>query len=285
MLHVNTVALLCCAMLISDAWSSQTAIGFTTTIPVSDNATSLDVLLDQAGSTLGYSLLRLSQFWNLADRNRPVRGSGDVLSIAVALPDGSAAPLTDAKGLPFAFNASTDDVDTVATGINVSAAGRSASLFLTIIRLQNVSSAQDASFSTFFGANFVTSEADPVIMAMVEAFNASYGSALDRAALLQQFGIESVSVTQVILSNSTANNKDDDSGLPTGVIVAIVGGVVAVAMLALAYFARKRKMADDEAFTAKYGSPVRDGQSPLLKHFRTIDEHGKPQKSIQQKEF
>ncbi len=264
------------ALAIAQGSASQAAFGFEAVLPaVGTNLTALNVLLNRdSGATLGFALLRLAVYWDLASRNRQ-SPDGTILSIAVGLPGGAVAALTDQRGLPFAFNASTAYVAAVAAGLNVSAAAQSAMLFFTVVRL--IDTTLDGTYGAFFTSRFVTGPSDAAVQAMLVAFNTSYGAPGDAAALQRQFGISLVWPRTLLLSNDTRTTVSDanGTGLPSSVIIAIVAGSVAMGVLTLGYLARKRKMADDEAFAAKYGRPLQDGQSPLLKHYQNLEGHGR----------
>lgn len=284
---MRLLGVLIAALAVANCAASEPAAGFVTVLPLGQpNMSALDVLLDRSaaagGGTLGDALLRLSMFWRLADHNRQFASAGgSVLSLALAAPGGVAAPLTDKQGLPFTFNATTDFATTVAAGINVSNTNQIATFFVTIVRLLNASNAGGV-YASYFTSSFATSAADDAIQSLLTSFAAAYGAPTDRPALHQQFGLERVTAQTMALSNYTGGGSDGGSGLPTGVIVGIVAGGVAIVMVVLAYVARRRSAEDDEAFAAKYGRPVSDGQSPLLKHYRDLEGHGRPMGSPKQ---
>jgi hypothetical protein len=272
--------LLLCFFLCGAAVCSETAVGFIAVVPIPNGtSTAADVVLDRFNGTLGTTILRLSQQWSLGLHNRAQPDS--VLTVAISLPSGHAAPLTDKEGLPFVFSdAASENVDTVASGITVNLSLKSARFFVTVVRLLDVA-VDEGSFKAFSAASFITSEADESIRGLMSAFNASYGAPSDQQQLQLNFDIAVVSEATVSLSNSTGTSADGPSGLGTGVIVGIVGGALAVLVSILAYAAHRRKQAEDAAFTQKYGRPVEEGQSPLLKHYRNVGDHGKPQQHIQ----
>ena len=266
----------------SSADNSSSAIAFRTAITIDDaRLTPLELLL---GDALGLSLTKLSLYWRIASLNRDAAmvKNGNVYSIVLLLPGNRIAPVTDISGTPFDFNSTASAksfASVVATALQANETLLEASFTFSLVLLLNVSGGDSMSpYGTYFSAKaFNTSSTDAVVSSLLLEFNASYVGPGHQAALLAGFGLKRATVVEADLTgnNAAPAGDDDDGGLSSGVIVGIVfAGVALVAMIG-AYFARKKIQYHDAEFVEKYGSPIQSHESPLLKHYQNLEQHGK----------